>query len=346
MRPGPRAVLVCANSSAEASLATRLLEHDAEIKVAGYSGTGADALRAVDDLRPDLVLMMIDTGDPAPLHGVELIMGAHPLPILVVAADDAGPSSRDAALAAGALDVMAKTELDLDNPASEAATRVRRRVVFLSHTAVIRHPRGGIAARTDGRKPGRGAAVIGICASAGGPQALRQLFAALPEDYALPILVVQHISRGSTESLAQWLDDATAVEVKVGAEGARADHGIWIAPDDAHLKLTRPGLLDLDTTTVRGTHRPSGDVLLESIASTAGRLGIGIVLTGMGSDGAMGVRALRGAGGFSVAQDEASSAIYGMPRAAAEAGADLVLALPEIASWLLGLRYQPLEAVA
>jgi two-component system chemotaxis response regulator CheB len=242
--------------------------------------------------------------------------------------------------------VIAKSALKLDHPGSEAAASLRRRIVFLSHTTVIRHPRGGIAARNRGHEPSRAASAIGICASTGGPQALRQLFAALPTGYALPILVVQHISRGSTESLARWLDDATAVDVSLGTEGARADHGIWIAPDDAHLTLTRSGLIALDTTTVQGTHRPSGDVLLESIASAAGRFAVGIVLTGMGGDGALGVRALRSGGGFSIAQDETTSVIYGMPRAAAEAGADLVLALPEIASWLLDLRYQPLEAVA
>lgn len=341
----PTRVLVCDESRRDAVLLQRLLEHDGTITVVGFSATGAEAVRAVVDARPDLVAMAVAPTDPAALLGVELIMTEHPLPILVVS-DVVSSELRDAALAAGALEALARTALDLEHPGSDAAAELRRRVILLSRSVVIRHPRGGIAAQRGRREAARPAAVVAICASTGGPHALRQLFEALPAGYSIPVLVVQHISRGSTENLVQWLNEVSAVPVNVAVNGTRAEPGIWLAPDDAHLKLTRSGLLTLDPVTVRGVHRPSGDVLLESVASVAGRFGVGIVLTGMGDDGAAGVGALHRAGGFCIAQDEASSVVYGMPRAALAAGADLALTLPQIAVWLSDLRPHAAEAAA
>jgi two-component system chemotaxis response regulator CheB len=183
----------------------------------------------------------------------------------------------------------------------------------------------------------RVAKVIGICASTGGPQALASILGALPASFPIPVLVVQHISAGFTEGLAHWLDGAVALPVQLAQSGVQADAGVWLAPDGAHLTMGPSGELLLDDTTNNGPHRPSGDVLLRSLAASAGKGTASVVLTGMGHDGAEGSRAVRQAGGLTIAQDEASSVIYGMPRAATAFGVDLVLPLAEIGPELAAL---------
>jgi two-component system chemotaxis response regulator CheB len=186
--------------------------------------------------------------------------------------------------------------------------------------------------------------VVGICSSTGGPQVLAGLLEALPAAYPIPLLIVQHISAGFTEGLAHWLGEAVPLPVGIATDGAPLKPGIWIAPDGAHLKLTVTGHLALDRQTLTGHHRPSADVLLASIAEAAGAGGVAVVLTGMGSDGALGAAAVRRAGGLAIAQDEASSAVYGMPRAAIEGGTDIVLPPNGIAARLLGLNHRPLRS--
>jgi two-component system, chemotaxis family, protein-glutamate methylesterase/glutaminase len=162
---------------------------------------------------------------------------------------------------------------------------------------------------------------IGICASTGGPSVLEEILGELPADFPLPLLVVQHISAGFIDGLARMLDERIALPVRIARDGAVAGPGAWLAPDGAHLMLGQSQRLRLDSETVNGRHRPSADVLLESLASTLGRDAVGVVLTGMGRDGSRGTAAVKAAGGLVLAQDETSSAIYGMPRAAVEAGA-------------------------
>jgi two-component system chemotaxis response regulator CheB len=183
--------------------------------------------------------------------------------------------------------------------------------------------------------------VIGICASVGGPQVLMRLLDALPADYPIPILVVQHIAAGFTDGLVHWLDQTVVVPVGIAASGAPAGAGVWFAPEGAHLTLAASGRLALDRHTVAGRHRPSGDVLLTSIAAAAGRAGVAVVLSGMGSDGAVGAAAVLRQGGLAIAQDQQSSAVFGMPKSAIDLGVTVVLSPEKIASCLLGLGYKP-----
>jgi two-component system, chemotaxis family, protein-glutamate methylesterase/glutaminase len=168
--------------------------------------------------------------------------------------------------------------------------------------------------------------VIGICASTGGPRALAEVIGRLPGDYRIPILVVQHMTPGFTAGLVSWLDRELALPVRLADDDQQLAPGVWFAPDGAHLKLEPTRRLRLDTDTVLGNHRPSGDVLLSSLARAAGTKAVAVVLTGMGRDGAEGLAAVAAAGGRTIAQDEQSSGVYGMPRAAAERGAKTVLA--------------------
>ncbi|HWW66425.1 MAG TPA: CheB methylesterase domain-containing protein [Solirubrobacterales bacterium] len=179
---------------------------------------------------------------------------------------------------------------------------------------------------------------MGIGASVGGPPALATVLGGLPVDFPLPVLVVQHMAAGFGEGLVKWLDQSVAIPVGIAVDGAPMQRGVWMALDGAHLRLEPSMRLSLDRKTRRGAHRPSLDVLFESLASSAGDGAVGVVLTGMGRDGAEGVRALREAGGLTIAQDEETSAVFGMPGAAIESGVDLVLPLEELAPKLATLR--------
>jgi two-component system chemotaxis response regulator CheB len=193
------------------------------------------------------------------------------------------------------------------------------------------------AAAADAGAVGRRTAVIAVAASTGGPPALDTVLTALPARFGVPILVVQHISTGFLDGLIRWLDDRTALPVRRARDGARVEPGVWFAPEDAHLVLDDEMHTRFDTQSVAGYHRPAADVLLSSVARAAGRHAVSVVLTGMGSDGAEGTAAIRGAGGLAIAQDQASAVIYGMPRAAAEAGAQLVLPLDAVGPTLSSL---------
>jgi two-component system chemotaxis response regulator CheB len=336
-------VLICEDSGAYAAALRRILEYDGDINVISVCGSAEEAITALRRCRPDLITMDLELPWMDGLAAVELIMGTRPMPIVVLSSHlGTGSAKAAAALAAGALDAVAKDDLDLATPAGIAGAAFRQRIRVMSHASVIRHPRARLAPGLVVPGQPRVVSVVGVCASAGGPPVLSKLLGGLPAGYQVPILVVQHISTGFTESLARWLDQKSALRVRVAAEGDVAGPGAWIAPEGAHLVLTATGRMSLDRTTVIGHHRPSGDMLFTSIAAAAGRRGAAIVLTGMGNDGAAGAAAVHDAGGLAITQDEASSAIYGMPRAAFDRGVDLSLPPDQIIKTLLALHYQPL----
>ena len=329
-------VLICEDSRTFAAALARTLERGGEIEVVGVATSGEAAIADLVRLAPDLVTMDLELPGMSGLEAVEEIMSARPTPILIVSSHvSAGSDLAAAALAAGALEAIGKEELPLHDPDDVAAVAFRRRIKLLGGAHVIRHPR----ARLNGRSavpsppPPRGS-VIGICASTGGPHALATLLSGIPADFAIPILVVQHIAKGFSEGLARWLDAAVPLPVRLAEHGTRALPGVTLAPDGADLVLGTDGVLRLDSTTPAGLHRPSADVLLRSIARSAQSTGVAVVLTGMGRDGADGLAAVREADGMTIAQDQATSAVYGMPQEAAKRGAALILPIGEIAGVL------------
>ncbi len=172
--------------------------------------------------------------------------------------------------------------------------------------------------------------MIGICASTGGPKALETVLGRLPATFPIPVLVVQHMTPRFTAGLVTSLDAMVEVPVALAREGHQLEAGVWIAPDASHLILGADRRLVLDRGPAVGGHRPSGDLLLRSLADVAGADSVAVVLTGMGRDGSAGLAAVAAAGGRTLTQDEASSIAYGMPRAAAEQGAVKILSLPAI----------------
>lgn len=340
-------VLICEDSPLFALALRRVLEQDGDISVISVCSTAEEAITEAGRLRPDLITMDIELPGMKGLQAVERIMSLFPTPTLVLSSH-VGRRSTDtaAALAVGAIDAMSKEDVTLRAPDSAESVAFRRRVKILSRARVARF--AGPAAKTppprERERPSvgpRAVSVIGICSSTGGPPMLKRVLEHLPATFPVPILVVQHMAAGFTESLAVWLDRAIALPVRTAEDGAALEPGVWLAPDGFHLVL-EGSRLALDDSVYSGPHRPSGDVLLHSIARSVGRSAAAVVLTGMGRDGAAGAAAVKQAGGVAMAQDEASSVIYGMPKAALDAGVDIILTPEEIAAALGNLRHATL----
>lgn len=334
-----RRVLICEDSRTYAVGLSRLLERDREIDVVGVCETAEQAIARLPTLKPDLVTMDLELPGMSGVDAIEQIMSVLPIPILVLSGHVERRSQTALhALAAGALDALPKADFDLADPDSPAAQALRQRVKVLSGVKVIRHPRGRLSQRKGPPSWSRAASLVGIVASTGGPQALAAVLAGVPATFPIPILVVQHISAGFVDGFARWLDTEVPLAVRLAEEGVKPGPGVWIAPEGAHLVLDKSGRIALDSTTVAGLHRPSGDMLLRSLAVNIGQQAVAVVLTGMGRDGAEGLGDVRRAGGLTIAQDEATSVVFGMPKAAAERGAELVLPLDGIAPRLRALR--------
>jgi two-component system chemotaxis response regulator CheB len=343
MNPGDVArIVVCEDSPSYAHALRSFLELDADLRVVATCASAEELLRALPEHRPDLVTMDLELPGMVGIEATRRIMADSPLPILVVSGHAGRDSDRAAAaLAAGALDAMPKSELRLTEGEAASAVALRRRVKRLARS---RPPRGGPPAANgpSQRAPvslrGRSVASVGICSSTGGPQALEGLLGSLPSGFPVPILVVQHIAGGFLGGLIRWIGSQVAIPVREAVEGSRIEPGVTFASSGAHLTVSRNGTMGFDRTTVSGYHRPSGDVLLRSLAAAFGDKAAAVVLTGLGRDGAEGLAAVGAAGGLTLAQDEQSSAVYGMPRVAAELGAGVVLSPPELGRALATLK--------
>lgn len=326
-------ILICEDSATYALGLTKFLEHQGSLQVVRVCPSGEAALTSVPRLAPDLVTMDLELPGIGGLRTIETMMRVHPVPIVVLSAFAARRSDNAAlALGVGALEVLDKAQLRLDQPDMPPAIALRHRLRRLARARPT-PPGDQPRPRQRPESPLEPAAAIGICSSTGGPQALRMVLGGLPADFPLPILVAQHMSIGFTDGLARWLDQVVALPVALARPGV-SEPGVWIAPDDAHLILEPSLRLSLDRETVNGPHRPSGDLLLASMARALGPRALGIVLTGMGRDGAKGVTAIVRAGGAVIAQDEETSVVFGMPRAAVEQGAQHVRALSDISATL------------
>jgi two-component system chemotaxis response regulator CheB len=329
------------------------LERDDDLTVVGIVADTPALIRAGELESPDLVALELDLSKGGGEEAMRRIMRDRRTRVVVIVAHEERRSSRaQAALDAGAVGVVPRSAVSLDAPNSASADALRRRFRRLALAGLgelVRErmtPPGAVTPATTGdrRSPPLRAArfahrpeVIGICISTGGPGALVDVLSHLPADFELPVLIVQHMGTGFIDGLARWLDSEVPLPVRVASDDEPLAPGIAFAPDGAHLKL-RARVLELDPITVCGAHRPSGDVLLSSLAHSAGAGAVAVVMTGMGRDGAVGLAEVAAAGGRTIAQDQASSTIYGMPRAAAELGAQRILALDAIGPELAGLR--------
>ena len=340
-------VLVVDDSPVVRAILKGMLESEPGLQVVGDAKDGEEAIQLTCQLRPDVVTMDIRMPRVNGLEATRQIMRACPTPIVVVASSvyEADLNIAFNAVEAGALTVVEKPKglsaTDYDAVRDQLVTTVRLmsdvQVVAL-WSAEQAAPAAPPAARADTR-PTSHVELIAIGASTGGPGVLHQILKALPADFAIPVVIVQHITRGFGQGFARWLDSVTSLQVAVAADGEGLRPGrILVAPDDAHLTVTPGGQVRLEHSEPVSGRRPSATRLFESAAQSYGRAAVGIVLTGMGDDGADGLEALRQAGGRVIAQSEASCVVYGMPQVAIERGiVEQVLGPDEIASVLRGL---------
>ena len=301
---------------------------------AGAPVAFADATREV--VARDARVVLLDLSDSEALTAIEELMGDAPRPIVALDPGVLSPADALQARNLGALDVLPRT----DAPSADFWGVVARRVALVAQVRVVRHPRGRLKRRLRDIGAGDAAApfpVVAIAASLGGPKALALLLKALPHTFPAPLLVCQHITDGFTQGLAHWLSGETALRVVEARDEERLATGaVYIAPSGHHLRVRPGGRVWLDPGPPLLGFRPSCDALLASVAESFGRRSVGVVLTGMGRDGARGLKAIRDAGGRTLVQDEASSVVWGMPREAVGLGAaEAVLPLDRIAQTLV-----------
>jgi two-component system chemotaxis response regulator CheB len=319
-----------------------ILESDPELKVMGFAANGQEALRCALELRPDLITMDVLMPGIDGIEATRLIMEQCPTPLIIVSAHNSDPEMAIGfnALQAGALQVVDKpTNAFAPESADERAALIAT-VKLMSEVRVVRRrfalPRRTSAApETDvAAQPIR---IVAIGASTGGPAALNTLLSALPADFPTPIALVQHITPGFTNGLATWLQSGCRLPVRVVQPGERLRPGVvFVAPDGSHLSVENGGWLGLATSAPVNHVRPSVNVLFHSVGQIYGAAAVGILLTGMGEDGASGLRTIRQHGGVTIGQDEATSVVYGMPKAAAELDAcSTILPLEQIAAYLV-----------
>lgn len=345
MTPGPVRVLIVDDSRTHRAALRSLLErHPQDVSVIGSASDGLEAVAAAAELRPDVVLMDVRMPRLDGLEATRRIMAATPMPILLMTSADNLATDVDLALRAleyGALDVVAKPEMALAPDVAVSKPLVAR-LRLLAGVPVISHPIGRALRRKVDEPPAgkettfhkRATRVVGIVASTGGPSALKVLLSALPEDLKAAVVIVQHIDAAFEEGLVRWLDEESPLTVVTPRDGQDLFQGTaYVAPQRRFCEVTdRRRLVLKEEPFSAGQHCPSGDRLLESIATAYGKNGVGVVLTGMGADGARGLLAMRQAGAVTIAQDESTSVIYGMPQAAAQNGAaSRVLPLDRIA---------------
>ncbi len=324
-------VLIVDDSPTLRRLIRAVLETDAGLSVLGEARNGEEALNMCHQLQPDIITMDIRMPRMNGFEAIQRIMSDSPRPIVVLTTTmsdrELGISFK--ALDAGALSVIRKpTGMPGRDP---KADELIRQLKAMADVKVVRRrwPSGAPATASrpaspaPSRRPeGRRIELIAIGASTGGPPVVQSILQGLPADLPVPVVLVQHISPGFVEAMARWLDDTTPVSVKVARSGERLAPGVvYLPPDEHHLLVMAGGKAWLDASPPVDGHRPSVTALFDSVAEHYGAAATAVLLTGMGRDGATGLKAIHDAGGRTIAQDEASCVVFGMPRAAAELGA-------------------------
>lgn len=334
-------VIVADDSATARHLLRAILEREGDIRVIAEAHDGAEAVALVQERRPDLVIMDVHMPLADGLQATKEIMVRAPTPILIVSA----ATQRDVDLSlsatqAGALMALPKPESPASPNFEAHAAELRSMARAMSQVKVVRHWSVTDRAQLDQPRPAREApAILAIAASTGGPAAIRRVLMDLPPTYPTPILIVQHIARDFTSAFVDWLGGSCALPVKLPTDRELLRAGTaYVAPDDVHLGVTADGRARLTRDAPIEGFRPSATHLFRSAAEAYGPQLVAVVLTGMGADGADGLAVAHDAGAYVIAQDEASSVVYGMAGEAVRRGAvDVVMPIDHIAVRLIEL---------
>lgn len=350
--PSPRVrVLVVEDSLVVRILLTHIIARDPRLELAGALESGEAALAAIETLRPDVISMDIRLPGIDGLETTRRIMATRPTPIVVIAdsVEDSSLKISMNALRAGALSVVEKPVATTNDGYEAVAGEICTQLRIMAAVPVIR--RRPIGSEWGARRaapafeplaspePDTAPSVLAVAASTGGPPALAKVIGGLTAEFPLPVLLVQHMGAAFMDGFASWLDGVVPLSVSVARDGQSMLAGhVYVAPGDRHLELGPGGLLRVSDGAPVGGQRPAATVLFRSVARHAGPQGIGVLLTGMGEDGAQGLLDMRKSGGATVAEHESSAVVYGMPAAAVRLNAAArVLPLEQVAPHLVRL---------
>ncbi len=329
-------VVIADDSPTARQLLRAIIESDPDLRVVGEAQDGAEAVAMVTSLRPDVVIMDVHMPVSDGLEATKEIMMRAPTPIIIVST---AKHYRDieislSATQAGALLMLAKPA----GPASPRYEEDRAELVTmtkaLAQVKVVRRWTKPPGVRVvSSREPRSGTfELVALAASTGGPAALRRILVDLPLTFPAPIVVVQHMARGFMAGFAHWLGSAGGLPVRIARQGQTLKPGrVYVAPDDQHLGFTHDGAVKLSDAPPINRFRPSADHLFSSVAASWSDRCVAVICTGMGSDGAQGLDLAHRAGTFVIAQDEASSVVFGMAQEAIQRNAvDLILPIDSI----------------
>lgn len=339
-------VLIVDDSALIRSLLTEIINSQPDLEVVGTAPDPLIARELIKQTNPDVLTLDVEMPKMDGLDFLERLMRLRPMPVVMISSlTERGSEITMRALELGAVDFVTKPKISIADGMREYTELISDRIRAASLARIVQRnpvPQAGANALPPLNNPLLSSEkLIIIGASTGGTEAIKAFLMQLPPD-APGILITQHMPPGFTKSFADRLTTLCKISVSEAQGGERVLPGhAFIAPGHSHLLLTRSGanyITQLDKSPPVNRHRPSVDVLFDSAAAVAGKNSVGVILTGMGKDGVEGLRDLRASGGYVIAQDEATSVVYGMPREAAAAGvADAVLPLEEVAPRLTAL---------
>ncbi|MCP4544421.1 MAG: chemotaxis response regulator protein-glutamate methylesterase [Chloroflexi bacterium] len=346
----PVRVLIVDDSAFMRLVLSKYLDADPGVTVVGKAHDGLDALGQIPALKPDVVTLNVEMPRMDGLTALKRIMVKCPTPVIMVSAfTHRGARATIQALMRGAVDFVAKpsTDVDVHSVAKELTAKVKiaadtrspqsHPTPLPTRSPVLTPTPFSHVSKSPPRSSRQGNLLIIIGASTGGPRALQRTLSALPADLPAAVVVVQHMPAEFTGALAQRLDERSPLTVREAADGDSLARGVaLLAPGNFHLQIDSNRRISLNQEPRLNGVRPAVDVTMQSAATHCGAAVIGVVLTGMGSDGTAGARHIRAAGGKVLVEHESTSTVYGMPRSVIEAGlADRVSPLPEMASTLI-----------
>lgn len=326
-------ILIVDDSQLVRNILKEIFQNDPDLQVVGEAVNGKEAVRLTRELKPHIITMDIQMPEMDGFEATEQIMAYTPTPILIFssAIDKSEQYTSFKAISLGALENMSKPDITQEGFDTIADTLVKK-VKMLSHIKVIPHIRAKFKLNGDAavkaKVPLRGKVspadqkyrLVTMGTSTGGPMALAKIFSLLPPGLPVGIVIVQHISNGFIDSYVEWLSTQTGLKVKVAVHGEPVSGGtVYFAPDDVQMEVTAKNTILLNKDLPPwGEFKPSVNHLFSSVGKNLGERAIGVILTGMGDDGAAGMEHMHRNGAYTIAQDKETSLIYGMPRAAVE----------------------------